>query len=51
MTPGPYVNTIPEVIQERIGEISSDSISADSADDEHILNEVSHYEMFQFLVI
>ncbi|KAG4067863.1 hypothetical protein HA402_010549 [Bradysia odoriphaga] len=38
-TLGPYVNTIPEVSQQRIGDISSDSISADSADDEHLLKE------------
>lgn len=36
------MNTIPEVSQHKIGEISSDSISADSADDENLLNEVSY---------
>lgn len=35
------MNTIPEVSQQKIGENSSDSISVDSGEDEHILNEVS----------
>lgn len=41
---GSYVNTIPEASHPRIGENSSDSISVDSSEDEHILNEVSFKE-------
>lgn len=39
------MNTIPEVNQPRNGENSSDSISVDSGEDEHILNEVSRFEL------